>query len=420
MPTVCPWDQDGRWGSAWGELTSVGMRMHFLLGSELRQRYFLSANGFGADFNVTQAYSRSTDLNRTILSAQSQLMGLFPPSTGPMLADTLAETAVPPITVKKEVNIVNALQGRALPNQFQAFPVHVFPYLDDYVLLPNAACHNLFMYVYTSQEIQQEYDEISRSNPWLLEAWQEYIPLSTEEIAGNISYIADSIACNQAMSYKLPQFSTELLENTTDIFNRIISLYYQNDLYVRYFSSWFFRDLASHLEAVLSGSEPTKFRLYSAHDTTVAGILAGLLVFDQKQPPFASALLFEVSEVNGDFTIRVTYNDAELTIGPCLSPVCPLQTFIDFLYLRAFVSEEVCSPPANSTWSPYTEGHSDSIEPGKGSSALTWVAWIAVVLCALTVIGVVVSCVVGQTASYRQIDRFNLAPGRALDFKVIN
>lgn len=408
-PTVCPWDQDGRWDSMWGELSPVGMRMHFLLGSELRQRYVLNQPLLAPEYNATLVYVRSTNLNRTIMSAQSQLMGLFPPPTGPTVPESLADVAVPPITVQKEVNIVNGLQGKALPFQFQSTPVHVFPYLDDFVLLPNAACYNLLVYTYTSAEVKAAYANISMSNPWLLAGLQEYIPIPIEDIAGNLSTIIDSIYCSQAMGYHLPAFSPQLLENATIAFDQIFSIYFQDDLYIRYGSSWFFRDLAEHLEAVMQGTEPTKFRLYSAHDTTIGGFLAGLQVFRHKQPPFASTLIFEVSKTNGEFTIRILYNDVPLTIGPCQSVECPLQTFIDFLYMRSFVSEDVCLPASSKPWSNMTAGKTDSVVPSSGSSALKWEAWVSILLCAIALLLWVGVCIFARSQNggvYKKIDDF--------------
>ena len=406
-PSVCPWDEDGRWDNLWGELSPVGMRMHFLLGSELRQRYVINQPLLAPEFNATEVYARSTNLNRTIMSAESQLMGLFPPPTGPMVSDSLAMVAVPPITVQNEVNIVDKLQNKALPSQFQPFPVHVFPYVDDYVLLANAACYNLLVYTYASAEVFEAITNIALSNIWLLEGLQEYIPIPTDDIARSLSNIIDSIYCSQAMGFSLPDFSPQLLANATIAYDRMFSVYYQDDLYIRYGSSWFFRDLAEHLEAVMQGTEPTKFRLYSAHDTTVAAFLAGLQVFHNKQPPFASTLIFEASETNGNFTIRVLYNDVPLIIGPCESVECPLQTFIDYLYMRSFVSEDVCLPASSQPWNNMTNGKTDSVVPSSGSSALKWEAWVTIVLCAIALLLWVGVCIFTRSQSggvYKKVD----------------
>ena len=420
---LCPWDQDGRWDNNWGELTSVGMRMHFLLGRELRQRYVINQPTFGPEFNGTEIYVRSTDFNRTIMSAQSQLMGLFPPPTGPTLSDSMGDVAVPPITVQKEVDIVNALQNRALPFQFQSFPVHVVPLTDDWVLFATYTCYRLQEAI--ENPIYSEMTtNITNSNPYFLTALQSFTNLPTQEVADNLADIIDSIQCNQAMGFPLPASTPQLLENATVIGNELFSIYYANDLLVRYFSAWFFLDLAEHFEAVMQGTEPTKFRLYSAHDGTLAGFLAGLQVYDNKQPPFASSLIFEVSETNGDFSIRILYNDVPLAIGPCSLSECPLLAFIDYLYMRSFASEDVCLPPSSNPWSDTTNGGTDSIVPAGGSDQLKWEAWVAIAFCVFAILAVTGACIVSKDCkaetAYRQMDDLGSSSSSMPQTKVVN
>ena len=422
--SICTWDQDGRWGNAWNELDSVGMRQHFLLGSELRQRYILTQPAFGLTYNSTQIYVQSTDYNRTIMSAQSQLMGLFPPTSGPTLPLSMGTVAVPPINVKHVVDYVSDLEQRALPQQYQPSSVHVVPVTEDWLLFATYTCDQLIAQIQKPVYDQLAYN-ISHSNPHLLAASQPFFPhLSLDEIAGNISDIADSVVCNSAMGFPLPEFPPGMEENLTIVANQLFSMYYQDDLLVRYFSSWFFTDLAQHLEAVMTGDEPTKFRLYSAHDGTVAAFLAGLQVRDSTQPPFASTLLFEVSEDAGVFTIKVLYNDQPLTIGPCPSHMCPLKTFIDYLYMRSFPSQEVCSSQTTAPWKNLTEGNTHSIKPKSGSSWLKWEAWVTIAFCVFALLVGVAALIVCKSKKvetlYSQMDDFGSSSHTVPQMKVVN
>ena len=62
-----------KWNGA-GELTPNGMRMHYLLGVSVRNKYkdFISN-----EYNPKEIYIISTDLNRTIMSAYSNLLGTY-------------------------------------------------------------------------------------------------------------------------------------------------------------------------------------------------------------------------------------------------------------------------------------------------------------------------------------------------------
>ena len=62
-----------KWKGA-GELTQLGMRQHYLLGVSIRNKYkdFISN-----DFNPNEIYIISTDVNRTLISAYSHLLGMY-------------------------------------------------------------------------------------------------------------------------------------------------------------------------------------------------------------------------------------------------------------------------------------------------------------------------------------------------------
>lgn len=57
--------------------------MHYLIGSELRNNLIDETGFLDLEFNIQQIYVRSTPVNRTIMSAHSQLLGLYPPGSGP-------------------------------------------------------------------------------------------------------------------------------------------------------------------------------------------------------------------------------------------------------------------------------------------------------------------------------------------------
>ncbi len=114
------------------ELTLSGMRQHFLIGHELRNKYIINKKFLDPNYNIQQVYCISTDTNRTIMSAYSQLMGLYPPSTGPNLTDNQIENAVPPFNIDNLQELQKQLGNAALPNNSQIFPIHVFSRLDNY------------------------------------------------------------------------------------------------------------------------------------------------------------------------------------------------------------------------------------------------------------------------------------------------
>ncbi|EGR29811.1 hypothetical protein IMG5_148380, partial [Ichthyophthirius multifiliis] len=119
-----------------GELTSTGMRQHYNFGRQIREEYkdFLPQK-----YNHSQIYIRSTDVNRTYLSASSHLQGMFPEGTGELLPLNLLQNyTLPPF--KNAKSFFEEGQMEALPHQIQVVPIHSLHAKDDLVLQPDENC----------------------------------------------------------------------------------------------------------------------------------------------------------------------------------------------------------------------------------------------------------------------------------------
>lgn len=72
-----PYKNEKFWPEGLGQLTKEGKRQLFELGLYLRRRY---NNLLGARYSPNDVYIQSTDVDRTLMSAQACLAGLFVPS----------------------------------------------------------------------------------------------------------------------------------------------------------------------------------------------------------------------------------------------------------------------------------------------------------------------------------------------------
>ena len=128
-------------GQQWNglkELTGVGLRQHFLVGYRNRIRYMEENNLISPIYDPREVYLISTDSNRTIMSANAQVQGLYLPGTGPTLFQNQSDIAIPPVeeeNIKEEKDKLDENNCTVLPNQINIMPIHSFFTKDHFIQL---------------------------------------------------------------------------------------------------------------------------------------------------------------------------------------------------------------------------------------------------------------------------------------------
>ena len=172
-----PW-ANYSWPGGWGQLTSRGMTRHFQLGQWLRQRYA----GFLSDqYSREEIVIRSTDTDRTLMSALSNLAGLFPPDSEQTWNPSLA---------------------------WQPIPVHTVPQSEDYLLSSHADCPRF-------TELQEEIEKgewmqrIYKNNQQLFEFISEKSGTHITDIV-KLDYIYDSLLIESENNLTLPEWTKDI------------------------------------------------------------------------------------------------------------------------------------------------------------------------------------------------------------------
>lgn len=322
------WDQ-GYWNEGMGELTQEGMRQQFLNGAEFRSRYVNSTSNIPGTYNASELYVRSTDVNRTIMSAESQMMGLFP--TGPNIASNMQYKAVPPFG---SVNFNTTIQGlglNALPNAYQPVPIHVVAAPFDNMLYGYSptSCPRMAQ---ISSEVQNSADYQFR-----VQNYTAYLGKQLYEIFNTpVSYeyagwYGDVLICDSFHGYSWPDGITEeIFQQMIGIMNYSNSYFYQNGG-AQLASSQFFSQIISTFTGVINGTSTLKWSLYSAHDTTLIAFLYAMNQFNGNNPPFASTIVFELhSELNNKYAVQIKFNDVVLVLDGC-TEMCDFDTFVELM-----------------------------------------------------------------------------------------
>ncbi|XP_046845144.1 LOW QUALITY PROTEIN: prostatic acid phosphatase-like [Xenia sp. Carnegie-2017] len=303
------------WKQGFGQLTEIGMKQEFTMGKFLKERY-IDQHLLNQSYLRNQVYCRSSDKDRCLMSAEAQMAGLYPP---------LNMTSKP---TDKEWQF------------WQLIPIHTVPKDHDQLLRPYDYydCPKLLALLKKSYSDSKYVAMENKSKDFIAEVSKRCYskPLTLQTI-----YKAyDTFFCQKAHHLSWPDWLTP------DVFREFERLQY-------FTISWLF---ASPERARLTGgvllkeiignmnkfrSDPSKTKklfVYSAHDTTVIGLLSALNIYNGIPPPYSTAFIMELyySRITSKYSIKMFYrNDTsqpnyayQLSIPNCSSNACDYDTFL--------------------------------------------------------------------------------------------
>lgn len=290
-----------KWPEGSGQLTAIGMRQEFNLGVKLRQRYVDKEHLLPAQFQAGTIYVRSTDVDRTLMSAESFLMGLYPANT-----------------------------NSALPFAMQPIPIHTAPpdvdTMIDQKIDRKALAEALQKYVYDTVEWKQKEAELKPS----FQHWSEATGLNINSLQD--LYFADTLYINKLHNMPQPAGLTDNDINTilaADEFSSVM------ELKAAPVAALYESQLVGYIANVMQqygnpgNTQTIKYALLSAHDVTIACVMTLLGAPLTKTPDYASDLNFSLYETNNkNYLVRVTYNDEPVTIPACGGTECTLPQFV--------------------------------------------------------------------------------------------
>ncbi|KAK1332440.1 hypothetical protein QTO34_007116 [Cnephaeus nilssonii] len=320
---------------------------------------------------VTLVYVRSTDIDRTLMSAMTNLAALFPP---------------------EGISLWN-------PNlPWQPIPVHTVPLVEDRLLfLPFRNCprfQELESETLKSEEFQKrlqpykvkngviscvhEYEgQVKGRSCSFLKVWVERacggwsrqsdfietLPKLSghhgKDLFGIWSKVYDPLFCESVHNFTLPSWATEdtmtKLKELSEL--SLLSLYgihkqkeksrLQGLLYL--LLGVLVGEILNHIKTAAQPWNHRKLIMYSAvsifvsiqpplvqHDTTVSGLQMALDVFNGILPPYASCHLMELYLEKGDYFVEMYYRNEThhepypLTLPGC-TPSCPLTKFAELV-----------------------------------------------------------------------------------------
>lgn len=306
MPKV-----DYQWKLGKGQLTPLGMRQEYNLGSKLRHRYVEETHLLPQNYQPGTLYARSTSVERTLMSAQAFLMGLYPPGTGPSMPNS---------------------KDPALPHASQPIPIFTSPFKYDDVIsknLPREEYERIMNDIHSTPQWKNKNDELKSQ-------YARFSTLTGVNIKGleSLRMLGDTLYIHQLYHAPMPQnMSDEDINSIIEASKFVFITEAESKVATIALYQQLMTTIAKYLEEGSRQSSDLKYVLLSAHDVTIAGALSYMdISLNGTLPPYASDLNFSLYE-NGfnHYIVKVTYNDAPISIPACGKAQCELDQFLQIL-----------------------------------------------------------------------------------------
>jgi len=317
-----------------GNLTSNGMRMHFLLGSQLRKNYPSIFSQSFTNFDIDLFTSSNV---RTISSLQSHMLGMFPLGVGEELTvDTNSKFAVPPFKGAQSA----LTNSSALPRAYRPLPYQILSLDQDYLFMPNmyAYCAKANQLVINQrQAIYSKYQPLfsDLSNQVAAAGYdsKKYVG-TTEWSLDDLSQVHDEFNSYKNYFGKLPDgVSDELFKKLFQASNVNFPILQPDDRAKRALADGMARNVVQGMEDFITGKLKRKVRVFSGHDTglyshylllNLTDLQCNLDIFTKGQasrpceesPEFASSFLYELNQKTGtqDYYVRTLLSGKPIVI----------------------------------------------------------------------------------------------------------
>ncbi|MBU6451859.1 MAG: histidine phosphatase family protein [Cyanobacteria bacterium REEB67] len=295
-----------KWPQGLGQLTPEGMHQEYELGKKFHDRYIVKNHLLPEKFDVDTMYVRASDVDRTLMSAECTLLGLYPMGTGPT---TEAGT-------------------EGAPARYQPIPIHTRPRDMDDLLIPDA-----------NKEVPKIYEEYVYNSP----EWKERLAKESAnferwgKLAGypikaprQMSGTGDTVFIRKIHHVPMPEGMTD--EDAKAMID---------------FGEWVFAETFKPAEVgqVTGGNllkvivkylgecsankpdDKLKYVLFSAHDSTISALLSAMKAPAKFRPPYSSDLNIALLKSEEGYSVKVTLNDAPVDFPGSTNGVSSLEKF---------------------------------------------------------------------------------------------
>ncbi|XP_044764550.1 prostatic acid phosphatase-like [Coccinella septempunctata] len=286
-----PYRNESFWPVPFGELTNIGKNQHYALGKWLRQRYtsFLSRKYMAKEIHI-----RSSNYDRCLMSAASNLAGLYPP------------------------------EGDQIWNQalnWQPIPIHSRPKAMDGMLALEKPCPE-YQRLQKEQLNSNYHQKIIAANSKLYVYLSEKTGMKIKDFIG-ANDIYDTLLVENQSNYTLPEWTQSVFPEKL---RQQAVIRFEFDTHTPQLAKFgvgqVFDRILTQFDSRVKNLTFPKFQMLSAHDTNVFNVLNSLGIPNLEMVPYTGMVIFELRRNSyGKYYVDFLYKKSDraelLTIKGC-------------------------------------------------------------------------------------------------------
>ncbi|KAF5300434.1 hypothetical protein FQA39_LY02233 [Lamprigera yunnana] len=306
------------WPYGHGQLTNTGKQREFDLGQKLHKRY-----GKFLDMYTPEVIdSWSTNFNRTKMSLELVLAGLFPPEV--------------PLNWSTKI-------------MWQPIPYNSFAVNDNMLAFPSYFCQKHI-------KLYEEYRK-TPEGAHLFNRYRKWYPYLQEHTGMEINSLLDlfnlyfTLITQKEFGLTLPEWTNKvfplvLTNGVIDFYRSVTATMELNKLSQGFTLKMYLDTVDRKINGDLIPKE-RKMLLYSAHEINVASMLRALKVYTRHIPDYGSCVLLELHLIDGVYYIKIYYEDhtpdsPKLLKIPGCNSFCPLDQFKTLLKENVAENYDLC------------------------------------------------------------------------------
>lgn len=293
------------WPQGYGELSELGMQQEYQLGQQFRKKYVDEYHLLPKSFEEKTMYVRSTDVNRTLMSAESVLLGLYPLGTGPRIS-----------------------MQAVLPAAYQPIPIHTVQKSLETLLIPdqNAKRYDALLkkYIFSQQAWHAKENTLKKQ----FKVWSQVTGFKITNL-DELNLLHDNLFIRRLHNIPYPAgISAADADEIIAVGDWAVVAKFKSRTMDRVTSSELIQKIVAYLQQAAQQKTGLRYVLFSAHDSTIMSLMGALGVPLNDIPHYASDLNFALFQnAANQLYVKVTFNGELVSLPDCHGGTCSLQDF---------------------------------------------------------------------------------------------